>query len=472
MKRATYFLLAVAFIIAGTGNAFPRQSIGIIWENPGLTEAEAQLDLFEEIGVQVIEIPSPVSTELLQILEERPFSIWIKTGHEFITISELQTSRTQLLSDFIQKTDDLSSFLKVEAVSLLQNSEVRNENFMQVFNPLLDSLYASSNKEFYFIEGEQRYFFHRPNLPFAKSFDFDGFNPQQLHQLNEWMTDDNSSEVILLSTDWIETALDSYPELHRTFINYRSDNVWLLPLPEYSEVDFSANVPVLILLILWLSLALLLKLNPVSRAMIMRYLLSHRFYADDIVNYRERSAAAGFTLLVQHIVFSGLTFWILSKIIFSETGVDAFFHHLPSFALAGRNYTSFFFIGMIISFLISFISLIWLHFSSKILKHFSQTINLYSGIFFLDFIIVTTMLTLYLAGTGNALILMLGLLFLLCRIIAFYIVTIDVSKAMITGNRFYLAIAAGTFTVFLLFVAFAIYNSTFLMEPIRLANTL
>lgn len=473
-KGATYLipLLLITLSFFGIGTATAQHRLGVVWDIPeNEVQALQQLELFRASGIETLELYHPANPDELVTLDEFDFSLFIRTSHMFITSTQIRASIPELKNNLLALAGAYNSHTDVSALGIFTNSQVRHPDFDYFFSPVLDSLQAHTQKEIYFHESGFMYYFHRPETPFAAVLFDEQFLKSDLLVLNEKLRSNvaQGPELLFVHSRWLSEAVEVYPELGKSLAEYAKTGEWIFPMPAIPPVSKSGNFSVLILILLWGSLAMLLKWNPGSRAMIGRYLLSHRFYADDIIHYRERSAAASLTLLAQHAVFSGLAVYMLAHYFLSETGVDAFFYHLPALALLGRNYSSFFALGLLASLILPLISLPWLHFTSKRLRHFSQTLNLYSGIFALDFILITTIVTLYQAGTGDFLIRILFALFFLCWILAFYIAALDVHKSLMVGRGGYFALTMALHTLILLLAGGFLYKASHLMQVIDLA---
>lgn len=477
LSRVTYLLfLSLVIIFTGSDPTLARQSLGVVWDVPE-TEAEAlrHLDRFTELGIEIIEVKHPVENSIRNSLSGYEFTVFVRSSEEFYTLSEINQQQRLLSEKYIDLAGIYSTDFNVAAIGLLSNSQMYHGDHVNAFSPLLDTLELVSNKDFYFVQNNKWFNFNNPFSEFARRISGQAFQTSHLIHLNANLKDSvftNPDFILFTHSTWLFDGIEEYPELESSLIEYNETGDWLLPLPNVKSSSVAPNWPVLLLLLLWIGLAIQLRFLPVSGSMMLRYFLAHRFFADDILHYRERSAASGFSIMTLHVFFGGLVIYILANTFISETGVQAFFDHLPGLAITGSNYFSFFFLGIIFFAVMQGIALLWIYLPNQNLEHFSQAVNLYSGIFYFDFVLVTVMLTIFLSTSAPGLILALSILFIFCWFSAFYIAAGDASKYMGPGKFIYLLITVGIHTAATALFILLFLNSPDLLEVIDLAINL
>jgi hypothetical protein len=274
---------------------------------------------------------------------------------------------------------------------------------------------------------------------------------------------------VFVNSSWFKEAINSYPELSESLIVYQEKQDWQLPLPDGEKTSAFPNWLIYVLVTLWLGLSIQFRYLPYVRPMMIRYFLAHRFFVDDILHYRERAALGGILLMHSHAIFGGMVAFMTAKTIISAAGLEAFFFHFPVLAVTGLNYASFFFIGFILVLLTQGVALLWLHLPAKNIEHVSQTINLYAGSLFIDFILVTIMLTLYTSGFGAATITSFAILFVLIWFGAFNFAAYDISSGNAPGRVAYLALTLGLHTVISAGLLILFLNSTHLIQILSLS---
>lgn len=477
-SKATYlFALCFAFLFAGIQPEIKAQPyLGVVWEVPDDTsEAIQQLDTFARHGITYLELEHPVGSWTLNQLRNKDFTVLVRTSKSYLTLSEIKQQQNALIETYAAISEQYRTYFNVAAIGLLSHSQTGHPEFKMVFNPILDSLDTRFNTSFYYFTREGWFTFQYAGEPFATHFSSQNYHPKQLNEFNDRfqeLNSDQSSQVLFLSSTWLLEALDAYPELSKSLVNYRDGHQWILPQPNVDTQTVSPNWLAFLLMLLWAALAISMKYLPYLRPMLLRYFLSHSFFVDDILHYRERAVSGGILLMIMHAVFGGIVFYITAQIVISPPGVDALFHHLPLLAITGVNYTSFFFIGLILVLITQFLAILWLYLPAKTLEHFSQCINLYAWLFFLDFLLVTVMVTLYLAGTGSSAIPILTGIFVVIWFAAFNIAAFNASGNMGSDTFLYLLLTIGLHTIISIGLIVLILTQNEVLQVIDLAISL
>lgn len=476
--KATYLFALCLFLlsISLTQQANAQNSLGIVWEVPAdSAQVNEQLELFSELGVTHLEISHPVSGSIMELLEGSELAVLIRSGNRFLTVSEISVQSGQLMENYIDFADQYRPYLNVAGLGLLSHSHFENPLFSEVFNPIIDSLSTVSNKSFYYFHREKWYSFGNPQKPFGIFYSDRSYHPSDLLEFDSAMRSliaTNSDQLLFIRSSWFLEAVSQYPELSNSLTEYQEKNLWELPFPNTGNHEAPPNWMVLVLLLLWASLAIQVKYLPYVRSLIVRFYLAHRFYVDDILHYRERYLAPGILMMIKHAIFGGLVFYIVAQILLSDHGVEAFFHHLPFFAITGSSYFSFFFLGLILILFTQIFALLWLHLPAKSLDHFSQTVNLYAGSFYIDFLIITLMVTLFTAQIGASITLIFAALFILIWFLAFNLAAFDASRNMGGGRFLYLLLTIGLHTILSFTAILLILLNTNLIEILKLSISL
>lgn len=469
----TYLKITLLFfLLFGVSfQTLAQTDLGIIWEQPeDILEAQSELAFFEDSGIEYLEISHPVDNEILALLDRASFTIFVRFTPEFLTLTDIKNQQNELVTKFSSDLDNYRSYPGIRAFGLLNNSQINHPDFETAFAPVLGSVSTDSSSSFYGFNTGQWFYIDQPDQAFATSIPNKNFDETHLSNFNELM--ESGNELVFLHSNWLIEGTNDYPELAKSISDYKDSQHWQLALPNAQEISSFPNWLVLLLLISWAGLSIQIRFLPYIRPMLFRYYLAHRFFVDDILHYRERAALGGILLMIQHAVFSGIVLYITSRLFFSPTGVDAFFYHLPALAITGSNHFSFFFIGLIVVLLTQVIALLWLHLPAKNIEHFSQTINLYAGVFFLDFILVTIMLALYLTGFGITVLTVMAGFFVIVWYAAFNIAAIDMSSNMNQGRLTYLLLTIGLHATVSVGLFIYALSSNELMQVFELAALL
>ncbi|MGN8226809.1 hypothetical protein [Gracilimonas sp. BCB1] len=453
-----------------------QPSLGIVWDHPTDTsEARDQLNVFHEHGIDYLQLNHPVNPDLLTLLRETPFTILIQLDHTYLTLNDIRSLQDNLLQQYVEAADLYRSHLNLAAIGLLKNSQTSHPDFGNTFAPILDSLSARSNKDFYFYTNEEWAYFKTPEIPFATLFADSVFQRADIAAFDERFgreVSQNSSLIFFMRSQWFIEAHSEYPEFSESLREFELSKDWSIALPASDESRESQPWIVILLITLWVGLAVLFRLLPYLRPMLLRYFLAHRFFVDDILHYRERAITGGIALMAMHALFSGIVFYVLAESAMSDSGLEAFLHHLPSFSILGVNFASFFALGVILTLLIQAVALLWLYLPAKNMEHFSQAVNLYSGTFFLDFLIVTILVTLYITGFGPTVILIFGALFVLIWYGAFNISAFDISRSSGPGTALYLFLTIGLHSLVSIGLLVLFFSNDSLLQIFDLALSL
>lgn len=456
------------------GNA--QNTLGVVWDVPADTaEAKDQLQEFSTLGVSHVEVAHPVSGSILNLMGRSGLAVLVRGEEQFLTVSQIEDQTGRLTENYAMLIEQYRPYVNVAGLGLLSHSHVEHPRFSEVFEPILDSLSAVSGRPFYFFHQEKWYRFDNPEQAFGILYPDRSYQSSDLVKFDEafrLLIATDEDQILFIRSSWLLEAVKEYPELSSSLMEFQEGKSWKLPFPNTNEFSAPPNWMVFILLILWATLAVQVKYLPYVRPLILRFYLAHRFYVDDILHYRERYSTPGILMMVKHAIFGGLVFYIVAQILLSDHGIEAFFHHLPFFAITGSNYFSIFLFGFILILLTQFIALLWLHFPAKTIDHFSQTINLYAGFFYIDFLVVTLMITLFTAGIGATLTLLLAAIYVLVWFLAFSLAAFDASRNM-GGDRFlYLFLTIGLHAILSFAALLLILLNTDLIEVLDMAISL
>jgi hypothetical protein len=472
---ATYlFAFGVLYLTAGMiANGYAQARLGVVWDIPeDIAEAQQQLEQFSDLGITYLEIQEPVNESALLLLQDTPFSIYVRSDEAFHTLSDITNHRNKLIEKYRNLALRYRPELNVVGLGLLTNSQTSDPDFSSAFSPVLNSLKQVSNKSFYFFRDNSWYHFDNPERAFGVYFNHKEFTPYGLilfdKELKALRTQTNQ-QILFIPSAWLLEGIKSYPELAKGLHSLKNKAPWVLPLPNSSPSIFSPHWMVLILLLLWGALAIQIKYLPYVRPMMLRYFLAHGFYVNDILHYRERAALGGILLMGMHAIFSGMVAYVCAHLLLTEAGMQAFFHHFPYLAITGTNYVSFFFMGIILLLLTQIIAVFWLYLPAKNLGHISQAINLYAGAFYADFLLLTVILTLFMAGTGSLIILILSAFFILIWYAAFNLAAIDASQSLGPGKILYLLLTVGLHTIITVGLLIAFLNMSEMLQAVNLA---
>lgn len=452
--RRTYLLrwvLFVFFLMFGHSLSYAQKKVAVDWEKPADSEAfNSELDFFSNHNVSYLFVSHPLTADEIASLDSIGISFFVKLDHKFITENEFINNSDQYLksvNDAKAYYESSSAFNGIVAFT--------HSNISQAY---LSSHTYLSTEDFLEITGNKVYSVNIHSQPLFSVFETSDSYAESLSRLKEQLI--NSELILLLDGEWYKSVLAQNADLKSTFEGTSGMDPNTIAVPDVPDQTPLIHWSVLVLVLLWISLAVNVASNPTYLETIPRYFTAHRFYVDDIMSYRERSSASAVFLLFQHAIFGGLVVYILAKIYISDTGLEALYYYIPYIAIMGKNYFSLFVLSSVLVLIVELIALIWLYVPNKEMTHFNQGLNLFTSIFHLDFIIVTAIVTGYFGDWNTTLISFLALSYLLIWFSSFNITAFDASKRLGMHRNSYLFKTIGLHTLVsgALVVLLAVFN--------------
>lgn len=475
-KKATY-LLATCLILILTGfftlsNA-QQPAVGVVWDAPADTDsALKELDTFRNLRVTHIEVSHPIKEEIKPLLSDSNFTVLIRSSHRFLTVESLRENETSLYKSVTELINSYNSIPNVAGFGVVTHSQTQNPDFIPLLDSILATIAQEINQPLYFVQNRNWYRISLPKLPFGILFDDSNYQRSDIENFSRFMSETDENKITFIHSNWLLHSLKDYPEIEQSIQEFNTSGQWKLPHPNTNKNSLKANWMVLILIFLWASLTLQIRYLPYVRAAIIRYFFAHRFFVDDILEYRERAVTGGVLQMITHAIFGGLVFFMASHLLLSDLGLEAVIHQYPWLSVVGQNYYSFFVLGLVMVLVFEFLALLWLHLPAKNLTHFSQTLNLYSGIFYIDYILVTIMLTLFTAGAGYLFTLGFAVAFLLIWYLSFYITTFDIAQNNRENKALYLLLTIGLYSLLPVTLLLVVLLFTDVISVLELAASL
>lgn len=442
MNRILTYLLALTLSVfwgwLGSTHLQAQSSLGVEWTLPSNIDVmEDELNILLLHNVQFVIITEPISLEQRDKLAQANLSFWLKQEFTFYTESDLLSnaqSFTNELNTQIARYDSLSIFKGIIAFqqSAFEDVETR-EQFASLTAP---ALFKNGN---HYIRLASELDTVYTYLPLQKA------DEKSIHQYVDQLAVE--THPIVVPFNWLQSVTVAFPDFSNSLAANSNIQVSEIPLPFVPSETPTLHWSIIVLLLLWISVAVNAKLNPMYLATIPRFFLSNRFFVDDVMSYRERSSISGFFLLIQHALAGGLVVYTLSKVFISSYGIEALYHHLPYLGIMGKNYFSLFVVSSFIVFVVELIALVWLYAPNSSMNHFNQVLNLFTWIFHVDFLIVTIMLTLLLAGNASTSILILGITYLFIWFMSFNLTALNGSKRLGMKRNSYLIKTIGLHTL-------------------------
>lgn len=467
-KKTYLFILFFFCWVQGINSTLAAQPyLGLVVDEPNDVETLSKhLDSLDDWSINYIELNAELANQdLMEKITDHEISVLIRSGHKYLIQDDLTESGEEIQSSLQELVQQVASYPSVGGIGLFSNSMSNDVDFNSAFSPILNAVLSETESTLYYKNSREWFTFNNPDEPFAVYFDDAQHRINSLHHFNSFFqqtVDIDPSLIVFLDISWLSSMLETYPQFSTSLEEFDRTGTWLIPLPEPEKPASPTSFLVVLLVILWAGLATQIKYLPYIRPMINRYFLAHRFFVDDILHYRERMATGSILMMVAHAIFGGMATYIFAKLLMNEVGLEAFFHHFPYLGIVGNNYISLSLAVVFIILITQLIMIFWIHLPAKNLAHISQSLNLYAGLLYLDFVLLTLMIPLYLTGTWLMFTIGLGVVFVLIWFASFNISAFDASKSMGADRFLYLFITIGIhFLVSLALLIFLLSNNGF-----------
>lgn len=437
-----------------------------------------QLPELHPLGIRVVEFRHPVEERHLKAASEAGMQVLVRLDRQFLIPSELAATA----QDFTTTVTELVSYYaqsSVSALGLYSFSASYDPSFQSSLSGLLPSLVGNPPQLTLYEVSTQPESALSPLLqidtvheilPASNLLYTKKYSSSDLGDIEKLI--DLSPHLILFDYQWFSQANQTYPPFAVALQNYAQTGEFLLPLPKETSSTSDFNWLILIFLLIWGTLGIHVHTIPTYKPLIARYFAFHRFFVDDIMRYRLRSAISGIFLLIQHALFGGFLMAMLAREFISPIGLDALFNYFPVLSAFGNTYFSIFLVMVFLTFLIEIIGILWLYLPSKSMKHISQTINLYSWVFHLDFLLVSVLFILHLNQISQTAILLLSGLFVFNWLLAFFLAAIDSSRYLVRGQALYLLLTLGIHTLLFIGMSTLLFGTPSIIEVLELAITI
>lgn len=477
LKRTYLFVFSLLLWLCNlVQSGYTQPTIGVVWDIPDNSRiADQQLQLFEELGVTHLEIQHPVSDSQLSKLNDRNFSLLIRSGVEYYTLNTLSESTESYRDNMTQLISEYDSLIRVAGVGLLSQSHFKDPEFTSAFRDISASLSSQTEKTLYYFLNDEWYSVNNPDLPFGILLTNKTYQDRDLADLDQQFKVfvDNERELItFFHSDWLTEAVSEFPEFETSLTVYAQNGTWSLPLPYHETTGTQANWLVFALILLWIILAIQVKFIPNARSMILRFYFAHRFYVDDILHYRERYATQSIIMMVIHALTGGIVVYLLSISLLHDSGLNALYHHLPWLKVFGSGYYSISFLAIISLLILQAVSILWLYLPAKNLDHVSQIANLYAGLLYTDYIVLTLMVSFYLTSFSTVLVYILVTFYVLTGFANFYLTAFNTARNIGADKLIYYTTTVLLHTVVCITVLVYLLTQTEIIDILSLSISL
>ncbi len=419
----------------GYSLSYAQKKVAVNWEKPADSEAfNRDLDFFGNHNVSYLFVSHPLTADEIAALDSAGIPFFVKLDHKFVTENDFINNSDQYLKSVNDAKALYGSSSAFNGIVAFSNSIISqdvlmidDEDFLEIKDQKIHSVTIHPTSLFTFFEPQ-------------------GSLEQSLSDFKNQLSENDLS--VIIDDEWLQRILLEFTYLDPVLTSENGINPEEIAIPALPAQFPSIHWSILVLILLWISLAVNVATNPTYLETIPRYFTAHRFYVDDIMSYRERSSGSAVFLMFQHAIFGGLVSYILAKMFISDIGLEALYYHLPYLAVMGENYFSLFVLTSVLVLIVELIALIWLYAPNKEMTHFNQGLNLFTSIFHLDFILITLMITVYFSEWNSSFLVgILAITYVLIWFSSFNITAFDASKRLGLHRNSYLFKTIGLHTL-------------------------
>lgn len=453
----------------------------------------AQLEQLERLGFSLIELEGRPPQSLLNSLKEFDFYIFASQSRRFVTSFHLQQNESRYFQDDLSLIryyrdelggnfagiglfiypDDRSSL----TVSLMDRyagrfSDVMEDGLLTYYRSAYSGL-ESYPTAFSFLSSRltdgQSEAFRSPAIHFIPA-DTSLESLKDLKDILE-LSLKNDQSAVLIPHSWLIDKLGQFELFEDALKAYTQNQALLFPEPGKSETPLSPNWSVVLLILLLGSYLIHYRNNQVYQRSLFRYFGMHKFFLDDILEYRLRTAAPATVLFFQHILITGLLFYLFAATLISPLGLESLYYHFPFLQAFGSGASGFFFAGITIALLLQTVSILWISLLNR-KSRFSQAATLYCWPLQLNLPVVITMTAVYQASGADFWLIAMAALFVIIWFLSFNIAALNIASYLSRFRIVYVIFTVGIHLVILMLLAsIALYYPP-VSEPLRMAFSL
>lgn len=494
-----FFAIAWNVLVAhGSNKAETSDSlhhfIALEFDQSGLLSLqESDFELIDEAFIRILKIRGEFDEEVLSFLEDRPYRYFFSTDRRYLISTGDSRSDSLYLSglteDYLLLQNRMSE--KVAGYNIAVFPHTRDRETVQLISRFADQLTKNQNGEIPvfitipFSEDEtslpveidfvnfvvppfHSYSFFRNQLYSLEVSDEEHQNYTNLQRLLQKSLEADNS-VAVLDGEWVIDQMNDSVEMGILLKNYQQSGAVTIPIPAALKRQSALSLPVLVLLLLFITYILHYAYQPMYRHSLGRFLLNHNFFVDDVIEHRIYLITPGLILLAQHILLSGLIFLVTARTLFSEAGLESLFYHYPMLSSLPQEYYSFFIIGAVVSALSKTLSILWLHLFNRELRYINQVLTLYTWPLQINLLVVTFAVIGFNTGMSEFWMISLFVTFLLIWFMSFNLAAIDGAKALEGKSVIFLLATVGINTLVCSIMAGAVFMIPEVIKPLQLA---
>ncbi len=347
----TIFRLLVLLILL-----FPAQLLsqgvqfGVDWKIPeSINEQENQLKQYKELGIQVIQIEGVIDQTTISAIQSLGFELWISSGIKFLRSADYPIQQTLLdhLTDplYYYRNNSITFDRYTLFEHPLKTGRFRSElshylqEVQEIYSGKIDILTTELDPDF---DNSSIAFGHTidtldstfvQNL-LVETIDYfyvnnSSFSVNSARDLRDLLSIGEFKDKIWLFESDISETLESNPDLAKVIRGFSTNKNAVVALePEIAEEDTLVVITITILILITLFIAIFTT-NASYQRSIIRYLVTHNFFINDVMMKRTRLTGAVPLALLLSLLFSLLLIWITYDRMFNNVTTEMLLYHHP-----------------------------------------------------------------------------------------------------------------------------------------------
>jgi hypothetical protein len=459
-----------------------------------LTEADYQsvssdeLLLFEELGISILEFEGIAPQRVVNLIDESQFRLFITQPRRFITAPELQRSDSLYFQEDLSFIQEYRAQIgeKAAAFGLFIYPDETSTLTLNLLNQYASRFQGINNGELLLYYRSA--FASQQNYPASYSFRSThveaGKTEQITTQVIHFIPSSNSREslselksvlelsidrnqsIVFLPYNWLLIQLNEFELLGQILTTYSRNQTLLFAEPDISESAPSPNWVVIIFIVLFGTYIAHYHSSQLYQRSLLRYFTMHKFFIDDVMEYRIRTSISATILFFQHILITGLASYIVADILLSNLGIEALYYHFPILNLFGSGPLGIALFAIFFAAGIQLISVLWLHLINT-QSRFSQAMTLYTWPLQINFIVLLILIAVYQSGGSETWAILFSICFILVCVVAFIIAALDIAVYITKYSLLYILLTVGLHVTLIIFLITVIFIYQPVSAPIR-----
>jgi hypothetical protein len=447
-----------------------------------------QFQLLEQMGISVIEFEGLAPQSIINLIDEYRFRVFTTQPRRFVTSPELQRNDSLYFQEDLFLIQEYRARIG-EAVAAFGLFIYPDDTSINSRN-LLDQ-YATS---FQGVENGELLIYYRSAFSdlqnYPESFSFrsthieTGNNDHLPTQVIHFIPPDDhigslrelksvlelslnrDQSIVMLPYSWLLKKLNEFELLGDALIAFTGNQALLFAEPDVRDSPLSPNWAVIIFIILLGTYIAHYHSSALYQRSLLRYFTMHKFFLDDVMEYRIRTSISATVLFSQHILITGLFVYILADTFLSPLGTDALYHHFPVINIFGSGSLGIALFGFFLAASLQFISVAWLHLINN-QSRLSQAMTLYCWPLQINFPILLLILAVYQAGGAESWTVLFSLLFVTVCVMSFIIASLDIAVYLTKYRILYIIFTIGLFVAILILIITLLFLYHPVSEPIK-----